>query len=75
MSKVHGSTYVQNRNGRYYFRRPIAAELPPAFARHVEFKLWLRTGDKGEARAKAEHLTLETPQQLDAARPTAAMAS
>jgi integrase len=65
---MHGSTYLLNRNGRYYFRRPIPANLRPAFDGRVEFKHSLGTTSKTEARAKAEHLTLQTSVQLAAAR-------
>ncbi|HMA31389.1 MAG TPA: DUF6538 domain-containing protein [Casimicrobiaceae bacterium] len=68
MKKVHGSTYLLNRDGRYCFRRPAPANLRTAFEGRIEFKHSLRTASKSEARAKAEHLPLQTSEQLDAAR-------
>jgi integrase len=45
--------YVQNRNGTYYFRRIVPAELRPLFGGRREWTYSLRTKDKREAERQA----------------------
>ena len=65
---MHGSTYLQNRDGCHYLRRAIPKDLPARFGGFVTFKRCLLTADEVIAKRRAEGLLRETSEQLEEAR-------
>lgn len=65
--KVRSQTYLENRDGTYYFRRPVPAELRPVIGKSI--RRWsLKTKDKDKAKRLVELATVKTSLEFDQAR-------